>query len=170
MASCAISQKNIDDVNSPYYLFKYSVRSESTRKYYERRIVKFFNFVGFSLGISIEKRCNLFAEKGKKDNNWAVLHIIRFLQYEKDRVEKGDITAATLRNFVKERCVHASGTYESCTKLFQAYVSFCKSIGMVPLTFRSFGANLRRMRIQKSRPMIHGIRNYMYICIKLKQI
>jgi integrase len=95
------SQSHLDDLNSPYYLFKYSVRSESTRKYYERRIKKFFDFIGFSLGTTTEERCNLFAQKGKIDNNWAAVHIIRFLQYEKERVEKGDITAATLRNFVK---------------------------------------------------------------------
>lgn len=101
MSSLITSPNSSDDLNSPYYLFKYSVRSESTRKYYERRLKKFFDFIDFSLGTITEERCNLFAQKGKVDNNWAAIHIIRFLQYEKKRVEDGDITAATLRNFVK---------------------------------------------------------------------
>jgi len=47
LANYVTSQKNIDDVTSAYYLFKYSVRSEDTRNYYERRIKKFlaFNFL-----------------------------------------------------------------------------------------------------------------------------
>jgi len=95
------TRENVQDVTSPYYMFKYSIRSELTRKYYERRIRTFFDFIEFLTGSQIEERCNLFAQKAKNDNNWTTVHIIRFLQYEKDRVEKGEITAATLNNFVK---------------------------------------------------------------------
>ena len=94
-------EENILDVTTPYYMFKYSIRSELTRKYYERRIRTFFDFIGFLMGSNIEKRCNSFAQKGKKDGNWTTTHVIRFLQYEKERVEKGEITSATLSNFVK---------------------------------------------------------------------
>ena len=76
-------RENIQDVTSPYYIFKYSIRSELTRKYYERRIRTFFDFIGFLKGSDIEKRCNLFAEKAKKDCDWTILQTIRFLQYEK---------------------------------------------------------------------------------------
>lgn len=93
--------KNTDDVTSPYNMFKYSSRSELTRKYCERRIRKFFDYSSFLRGSNIEKRCNVFAQMGKKDTNWAISHIIRFLQYEKERVEKNEITVATLTNFVK---------------------------------------------------------------------
>jgi integrase len=36
-----------------------------------------------------------------EDHKWAFHNIIKFLQYEKERVEKEEITGATLRNFVK---------------------------------------------------------------------
>jgi hypothetical protein len=49
----------------------------------------------------IEKRCNDFGEHGKQNSNWALNHFIRFFQYQKKRVEKGEIAASTLRNFVK---------------------------------------------------------------------
>lgn len=62
----------MEDVTSPYYMFKYSIRSEVTRRYYERRLRTFFDFIEFSKGSDIEKRCNLFAQKGKKDSNWAI--------------------------------------------------------------------------------------------------
>jgi hypothetical protein len=53
------------------------------------------------LGYGIEERCNSFSEKGKEFNDWALTGIIKFLQYEKERVQRGEITAATLSNFVK---------------------------------------------------------------------
>ena len=43
---------------SPYAMFKYSIRSELTRKYYERRLRIFFDFIQFEIGINeTEKRC-----------------------------------------------------------------------------------------------------------------
>lgn len=95
------AENKIQDVTSPYYMFKYSIRSELTRKYYERRLRTFFDFLGFQSGSEIKERCNQFAQKGKEDTDWTIVQIIRFLQYEKNRVEKGEITAATLINFVK---------------------------------------------------------------------
>jgi hypothetical protein len=48
----------------------------------------------------MEERCNHFAANGKRDPNWAFSYIVRFLQYQKERVEREEITGATLRNFV----------------------------------------------------------------------
>jgi hypothetical protein len=87
----------------PYAMFKFSTRSEVTRKYYERRIRLFFDFTKFCLEdkADLEQRCNAFASKGTLDVKWAIEQIVNFLQFQKDRVEKGEITAATLRNYVK---------------------------------------------------------------------
>jgi integrase len=49
----------------------------------------------------IEVRCNKFAERSKGNINWALSQIIRFLQYQKERVENKEITSGTLKNFVK---------------------------------------------------------------------
>jgi hypothetical protein len=87
---------------SPYTMFKYSIRSELTRMYYERRLRTFLDFIQFEIEIKdVEIRCNHFAEKGKININWTLNHIIRFLQFQKERVENKEITAATLKNFVK---------------------------------------------------------------------
>jgi Asp-tRNA(Asn)/Glu-tRNA(Gln) amidotransferase B subunit len=64
---------------------------------------KFFNFIGFELtDQGIEYRCNKFVEKAKDNANWTLSQIIRFLQYQKKRVEHKEITAGTLKNFVNE--------------------------------------------------------------------
>ncbi len=87
---------------TPYLMFKYAIKTEITRKYYERRLKKFFDFIEFeSIEKDIEYRCNKFAERSKGNVNWALSQIIRFLQYQKERVEKKEITSGTLKNFVK---------------------------------------------------------------------
>jgi len=53
------------------------------------------------VGAVIEERCNSFSEKSKQANEWTLAVIIKFLQYEKQRVQREEITAATLANFVK---------------------------------------------------------------------
>ena len=72
----------------PYTMFRYSVRSEVTRKYYERRLRKFFDFIEFEVEVEdVERRYNDFAEEGKSNINWTINQIIRFLHFQKERVE-----------------------------------------------------------------------------------
>ena len=57
----------------PYTMFRYSIRSEVTRKYYERRLRKFFDFIEFEVEIKdMERRYNDFAEKGKSNVYWTI--------------------------------------------------------------------------------------------------
>jgi hypothetical protein len=62
-----------------------------------------FDLIGFDLEnkTDLQKRCNNFAYRGRSEIKWATEQIIKFLQFQKDRTQKGEITAATLRNFVK---------------------------------------------------------------------
>jgi hypothetical protein len=84
-----------------YSLFLYAIRSPLTRDYYLRRLRIFFNHINLLPNETMEERCNLFAVQGIKDPNWAFSTIIKFLQFQKDRVQREEITGATLRNFVK---------------------------------------------------------------------
>ena len=87
--------------SNAYSLFVYAVRSEVTRDYYLRRLRIFFNYIDLQSDKTMEERCNYFASKAINDPNWAFNCIIRFLQFQKERVEKEEITGATLRNFIK---------------------------------------------------------------------
>jgi len=87
--------------SSAYSLFVFAVRSQVTRDYYLRRLRIFFNYINLELNKSMEERCNYFAKKGTKDANWVFNCIIKFLQFQKERVEREEITGATLRNFIK---------------------------------------------------------------------
>ena len=72
--------------SSPYQIFRYSIRSELTRKYYERRIKRFFDYIDFLSTETLEIRCNLFAEKALVEKNLALSKIVQFLQHQKERV------------------------------------------------------------------------------------
>lgn len=90
-------------LSNAYKMFVFSIRSEVTRKYYERRLRHFFNHINFDVenGKNMETRCNNFSTKGKNDTNWAIEQVITFLHFQKERVHKGEIAASTLRNFIK---------------------------------------------------------------------
>jgi hypothetical protein len=79
----------------------YAVRSQVTRDYYLRRLRIFLDHISLLPGGTMKERYNLFASKGKKDQSWVFSCIVRFLQYQKERVEREDITGAAPRNFVK---------------------------------------------------------------------
>jgi hypothetical protein len=102
-----MSYKNMDGVIenqalTPYAMFEYTIRSEITRKYYERRLRGFFDFIQFeSETTEIAKRCNDFAEKARVDYEWAFNRVIEFSHFQKERVGRGEIKPATLRNFIK---------------------------------------------------------------------
>ena len=97
-----ISREGHNKELTPYLMFRYAIKTEITRKYYERRLKKFFDFIEFeTMEKDIEYRCNEFAEKSKENTNLALSYIIRFLQYQKERVENKEITSGTLKNFVK---------------------------------------------------------------------
>ena len=55
----------------------------------------FFNFINLLPNWDLEEQCNLFATKGLTDPKWAFHNIIKFLQYQKERVEKAEISGGT---------------------------------------------------------------------------
>jgi hypothetical protein len=85
----------------PYTMFVYGIRSPYTKESYFRRLHTFFDAMDLGKGKTFEERCNSFAHKGRADSNWAFSNILRFLHHQKERVEKEEITAGTLRNYIK---------------------------------------------------------------------
>jgi hypothetical protein len=73
-----------------------SMNAAQTREKYITRLDRFFYLINVQ-GDTIQERCRCFAEIAKKDNKW----VLRFLQIYKDRVERKEISGATLRNYVK---------------------------------------------------------------------
>jgi hypothetical protein len=96
-------EKNLNEESlDPWSLYIYAMKAPMTRDRYKTRLAKFFDFIGLELGIKeLEQRARVFAQKGKENSNWVLNNILKFVQYQKDRVDRKEITAATIRNYVK---------------------------------------------------------------------
>ena len=74
-----------------------------TRQKYLKRIEKFFNFLGIK-GATVEDKSKIFIkriEKEEENNNnkqWVFNSLIKFMQIYLDRVNRKEITGATVRN------------------------------------------------------------------------
>jgi citrate lyase synthetase len=90
----------IQPEESPYLLLVMALRSRITRKKYLQRLGYFLDFVGIE-NLSLEQRCNSLCEKAKKNVNWLTNKIIKYLQIHRQRVEAKEISASTLRNYIK---------------------------------------------------------------------
>ena len=90
-----------ESFSDPYNLFCYFIRNDLTRKYYERKLKTFFDYIKLGIDDKFDKRFKTFAERSSSNKDWALANILSFLQFEKNRVSAGEITAATLRNFLK---------------------------------------------------------------------
>jgi mannosyltransferase OCH1-like enzyme len=96
------SERNQEiSLTNAYSLFVYAIRTQITKDYYLRRLRSFFDHIKLNPNANLELRCNHFAVMATKDPKWAFDTIINFLQYQKNRVEREEITPATLYNFVK---------------------------------------------------------------------
>lgn len=83
----------------PYSLFIFAINSPSTREKSVPRLNKFFDFI--NLDGTIQEKCSRFSKISKEQPSWALGGVIKYLQMNKDRVERKEITAATALNSVK---------------------------------------------------------------------
>ena len=89
--------------SDPYDLFIFAINAEQTRQKYLTRLNMFFQVIGIDQEkkLSIEERCKLFVRRAGSENGWLLNVILKFLQYQKNRVSHNEITGSTLRNYVK---------------------------------------------------------------------
>jgi site-specific recombinase XerC len=85
---------------SPYSLFVGSIRSPETKKKYLQRMGYFFDYLNIHQ-TDTEECFKILTQKAKADFNWLVNAIFKYLQGHKGRVERKEISSATLRNYVK---------------------------------------------------------------------
>ena len=80
------------------------MKAPMTRDRYKTRLAKFLDFIGIEVegdNRSLEDKARTFAKKSKSNFDWAFANILKFIQFQKDRVDKKEITGATVRNYVK---------------------------------------------------------------------
>jgi hypothetical protein len=87
-------------LETPYDSFVFAIRSPVTREKYLGRLAYFMSFVGITEG-NLESKCNTFGQKCKVDSRWLVNNLIRYLHIHRQRVDRREISASTLINYIK---------------------------------------------------------------------
>src|ERR671931_105230 len=86
---------------SPRAKFKMALKSKEVQRQYPTLLGKFLDFCKFE-GLNIEQKANKFCDFVKSKSQEEVEDlIIRFILFQKDRIDKKEITPGTLRNYVK---------------------------------------------------------------------
>ncbi|HZC48271.1 MAG TPA: hypothetical protein VE244_04325 [Nitrososphaeraceae archaeon] len=81
------AQKGED--TDPYTMFVYAISSHTKESYF-RRLRRFFDAIELCKGMRMEERCNTSVYRARTGYNWVFSNILRFLQSQKERVERKD--------------------------------------------------------------------------------
>jgi integrase len=94
-----ITEQESRSISDAYSVFLYAMNSPVTRDRYTTRLRRFFSFIGIKG--EVEEQCRIFIEKSHEDSQFAFRSIILFLQTQKARVDRKEITGSTIRNYLK---------------------------------------------------------------------
>jgi hypothetical protein len=94
-------KKEIDESISPYANFLYALKSSEVRRQYPKLLKIFLDTIKFELDKDIEERAYLLFQQSILNKKWLENQIIRFVEHQKQRVERKEIAAGTLKNYVK---------------------------------------------------------------------
>jgi hypothetical protein len=79
-------------------LYLYAIKSPATKEKYLMKLGRFLDFVNMqevNKKSKLEDKARVFAKIGRGDSAWAFNNIIRFIQLQKDRFNRKEITAGT---------------------------------------------------------------------------
>lgn len=83
---------------SPYENFMYALKAKETKRQYLHNLEQFLSFIGFRG--TIEEKCGKLFELSK-NISFLESHLIRFINFQRQRIENKEISEATLRNHLK---------------------------------------------------------------------
>lgn len=93
-----IEEKSEEAKLDPWSLFMNAMKAPMTRDRYQIRVAKFFDFNGIGdEDNTLEEKARIFADRGKEDTDWAFGNILKFIHLQKERVDRKEITGATVR-------------------------------------------------------------------------
>jgi hypothetical protein len=90
----------------PWSLFIYAMKAPMTKDRYKARVAKFFDFIGLdNEGQTVEEKARVFVDRGKEDLNWAFTNVLKFIHFQKERVNRKEISGATMRNYAEYQAI-----------------------------------------------------------------
>ena len=85
-------------------MFMYALKAPESKRQYPKRLKVFLDFLSSKKELShsdLENQCKEFMTKSQTDPKWANKKLMEFVMYQKERVYKGEIVYATIRNYLK---------------------------------------------------------------------
>jgi hypothetical protein len=83
----------------PITNFLFALNAPETKRQYPKRLEVFLDFLG--IPGSLKEKAMAFYQKANMDSKWLSTKLIEFIQYQKDRVEKNEISETTIPNYFK---------------------------------------------------------------------
>jgi integrase len=83
----------------PMSTFMYGLRAPDTRRQYPRRFQYFLNFLKIP-GV-LEEQAKQFIFKARENPQWAQESLMSFIEFQKERVRRGEISDSTITNYYK---------------------------------------------------------------------
>lgn len=86
--------------SEPMGLFLYGIKSPVTKDRYLRRLGHFFDFMELQGKIDDQAK-SLITQIKENEPTWISTKIMNYIQYHKERAERGELSDATVRNYYK---------------------------------------------------------------------
>ena len=80
----------------PMSTYMYALKAPDTRRQYSRRFQYCLNFLGIQG--TLEEQAEQFVSKARQDLTWTQESLMSFVDYQKERVRKGEIAESTITN------------------------------------------------------------------------
>ena len=90
-------QNEKNETLNPYSNFLYALKSPEVRRQYPKLLKIFLDTIKFKLDKPLEERVYLLFQESVSKTKWLETKIIRFVEYQKQRVERKEIAAGTLK-------------------------------------------------------------------------
>lgn len=83
----------------PIANFTYAIKASETRRQYAAKLKAFFDFIELEGNLNLQAK--EFIKRAQQDSSWALASLIKFMTYQKERAERREITAGTVKNYYK---------------------------------------------------------------------
>ena len=84
---------------SAFESFLYALKSPDAKRQYPSLLNKFFTFL--AIRGNMDEKCSQLLFIAKKDPDLFQSNLMRYCSFQKDRIQKGEITDGTMRNYIK---------------------------------------------------------------------
>lgn len=89
------------EMENPLALFMYALRGPETRRQWPRRLIIFLDFLEMEGVSSLEEQARLFIVKARQLPHWAQDSLIKFMNVQRERARRGEISESTIPNYYK---------------------------------------------------------------------